>query len=122
MFFIAKLTGLNIKSSQNVNANLVQKYPLIWWCNLVLVSILSFSCWVYYIKCEGFSENLYGFLSRYSTPFFIIGTIVSHYIYNDNLFTFIIICIISIGIFLLFSLLFMPKVCISIIKQRMRSR
>lgn len=53
---------------------------------------------------------------------FIIGTIVSHYIYNNNLFTFIIICIISIGIFLLFSLLFMPKVCISIIKQRMRSR
>lgn len=74
MFFVAKLTGLNIKSSQDVNANLVQKYPLIWWCNFVLISILCFACWAYYIKGEGFSRATYSFLYRHSTCFFILGT------------------------------------------------
>ncbi len=75
MFFIAKLTKLDIKSSRDINANSVQKYPLVWWCNLVLIAILLISCWAYYIKCEGFSKNAYSFLSQHSTAYFIIGTL-----------------------------------------------
>lgn len=75
MFFVAKMTGLNIKSSQNVNANLVQKYPLIWWCNFVLITVLMFSCWAYYIKCEGFSNEAYSFLSKHPTIYFVAGTV-----------------------------------------------
>lgn len=75
MFFIAKMTGLNIKSNQDVNANLVQKYPLIWWCNLVIVVILAFSCWAYYVKCEGFSSKAYSILQQHSTVYFIFGTL-----------------------------------------------
>lgn len=76
MFFVAKLTGLNIKSSKNINANLVQKYPLIWWCDFVLISVLIFSCWAYYIKCEGFSNVAYAFLSKYPTVYFVLGTLI----------------------------------------------
>ena len=75
MFFIAKLTGLNIKSTQDVNANLIQKYPLIWWCNLVIVSILIISCWAYYIKSEGFCVSTYEILIKYSTAYIFLGTI-----------------------------------------------
>ena len=73
---MAKLTKLNIKSTQDVNANLVQKYPLIWWCNLVLMSILAFSCWAYYIKCEGFSQEAYEYLSGHATLYFVLGTVL----------------------------------------------
>lgn len=76
MFFVAKMTGLDIRSSQDVNANLVQKYPLIWWCDHILVSVLLLSCWVYYIKNEGFSVQIYDRLNRYPTLYFAVGTIV----------------------------------------------
>lgn len=75
MFFIAKLTGLNIKSTEDVNTNLVQKYPLIWWSNLVIIAILTFSCWSYYIKSEGFSKDAYAFLNKNPTLYFGGGTI-----------------------------------------------
>lgn len=75
IFFIAKLTELNIKSCQDVNANLVQKYPLIWWCDFVLIVILVFSCWAYYIKCEGFSSGTYSALKQHPTAYFIAGTL-----------------------------------------------
>ncbi len=76
IFFIAKLTELNMKSCQDVNANLVQKYPLIWWCNFVLIVILALSCWAYYIKCEGFSFGAYLALKQHPTAYFLAGTSV----------------------------------------------
>lgn len=74
IFYIAKITGLNIKSSQDVNANIVQNYPMVCWCNFVLITIFVFSCWAYYIKCEGFSNEAYLFLSAHSTLYCIAGT------------------------------------------------
>lgn len=74
MFFISKLTELNIKSSQDVNANLVQKYPLIWWSNFVLIAILMFSCWAYYIKCEELGVGVYSFFEHHSIGYFVFGT------------------------------------------------
>ena len=75
MFFVSKMTGLNIRSSQDVNANLVQRYPLIWWCDLTLIAVLLMSCWAYYIKSEGFSVQIYERLGRCPTVYFVIGTI-----------------------------------------------
>ncbi len=76
MFFIAKMIKLNIKSSQDINANLVQRYPLIWWCNFVLMSLLALSCWAYYVKSERLSLEAYYYLSQQSSLYFITGTIV----------------------------------------------
>ena len=50
MFFIAKLTNLNIKSNDDVNANTIQKYPYIWWCNWILCSSGIIFAWIYYLK------------------------------------------------------------------------
>ena len=75
MFFIAKLTKLELKSTQDVNANIVQKYPLIWWCNWLLLSLLAISCWAYYVKCEGFSAEAFLFLEENSIAYFVFGTI-----------------------------------------------
>lgn len=46
MFFISKMTKLNIKSS---DGNLIQKYPLVWWSNLIICTILLLSTWLFYI-------------------------------------------------------------------------
>lgn len=50
MFFVAKLTGLEIRSTDDVNANAIQKYPYIWWCNWVLCSACIIFSWIYYLK------------------------------------------------------------------------
>lgn len=76
MFFVGKLTGLEIKSTKDIDANLVQKYPLIWWCNWILIAILLLSTWAYYLKCEGFGNEAYAFLSRYPTIYCVFGTVL----------------------------------------------
>lgn len=74
MFFVAKLTKLDIKSTDDVNANLVQKYPLIWWSNLFLVSLLMLCCWSYYVKAENISNAIYEFLIKHSEIYTVLGT------------------------------------------------
>lgn len=76
MFFVAKLTKLNIKSTTDINANLVQKYPLIWWCNFVLISLLAISCWFFYLKNEEFSVGLYSILKQHGMIYSVGGTYV----------------------------------------------
>lgn len=75
MFFIAKLTHLDIRSSKEDSANLIQKYPLVFWCNHVLVCIISMGCWAYYIKCENLSLNVYNIIHDNDIAFFLVGTL-----------------------------------------------
>lgn len=78
MFFVSKLTKLNIKSAEDVNANFIQKYPFIWWSNWVLCSSGIIFGWIYYLKrrqllCEienGFFNNSKAFV------FIVSGTII----------------------------------------------
>lgn len=49
LFCIGKMTELNFKSVKDNNANVFQKYPIVWWCNLIILSIMAFSIWGYYI-------------------------------------------------------------------------
>lgn len=76
LFFIAKITKLDIKSTDDINANLVQKYPLVWWSNLFLISLLMLCCWSYYVKKENISNTIYSILVEHSELFVICGTIL----------------------------------------------
>lgn len=74
LFFVGKLTKMDISSASDVNASIIKKYPLIWLSNWVIISILTLSCWAYYIQHENFSLNLYNFLKQHSTMYFLLGT------------------------------------------------
>lgn len=49
IFLVAKMTKLNIKSSEREGATLSQRYPFFVWSNFVLVLILTVSCWLYFV-------------------------------------------------------------------------
>lgn len=49
IFLIAKMTKLNIKSSEKEDATLSQRYPFFVWSNFVLLLILTVAYWLYYI-------------------------------------------------------------------------
>lgn len=76
MFFISKLTKLDIKSTDDINANFIQKYPFIWWCNWFLISSgLSFA-WIYYLKATDLMINIESYLFENSILFVIFITVL----------------------------------------------
>lgn len=72
MFFISKLTKLEIKSTDDVNANFIQKYPFIWWCNWVLISSGLVFGWLYYLKRRQLLCDIEESLFKNPVPFIII--------------------------------------------------
>lgn len=80
MFFIEKMTKLSIKSTDDINANIVQKYPLVFWSNFVIVFGLILSCWTYYIRRYGHSLEIDNFISKYPSLISIVGFIVIFFI------------------------------------------
>ena len=49
IFLVAKLTKLNIKSTDREGATLSQRYPFFVWSNFLLILILAICCWLYFI-------------------------------------------------------------------------
>lgn len=76
MFFIAKLTKLSMKSVDDVNANIIQRYPLIVWSNFVIVSTFLMVCWIYYIRRYEYSKDIDDFISGNPTFFSFLGIAV----------------------------------------------
>lgn len=52
LFCVGKMAGLNFKSTQDGNANIIQKYPIVWWSDLIIVTIFALGLWSYYIRKE----------------------------------------------------------------------
>lgn len=50
LFCVGKMTKLNFRSTDDPEANIFQKYPVIWWTDLLLISILILCLWTYYIQ------------------------------------------------------------------------
>ena len=50
LFCVGKITKLSIKSSDNPKDNLVQKYPIVFWSNFLLISLLLIVSWLYYLE------------------------------------------------------------------------
>lgn len=50
LFCVGKMTKLNFRSTDDPDANIFQKYPVIWWTDLMLISILLLCLWTYYIQ------------------------------------------------------------------------
>lgn len=49
IYFVAKLTKINIKSSNHEDASLSQRYPFFIWSNFIIVLVLAICCWLHYV-------------------------------------------------------------------------
>lgn len=52
LFCVGKMTNLNFKSGNETGSNIFQKYPVVWWSNLVILMLLAGNLWTYYIRQE----------------------------------------------------------------------
>ena len=50
LFCVGKMTNLNFKSTDDPDATVFQKYPIVWWCDLLLLSLLIVCLWLYFMQ------------------------------------------------------------------------
>ena len=65
LFCVGKMTGLNFKSNQDSKANIVQKYPVVWWSDLIILTILAGSFWTYFIRKENMDSWFRAWCQKY---------------------------------------------------------
>jgi hypothetical protein len=50
LFCVGKMTNANFASTDNPSASIWEKYPIVWWSDFAIGSILVLSSWLYYLK------------------------------------------------------------------------
>ena len=78
---VSKMTKITFSSTENSKASVFQKYPIVWWTNLLLCSILALLSWLYFVRqnhaLDWFKELCWNHPARVSCAGFgIIGVII----------------------------------------------
>lgn len=76
LFCVGKITKLSIKSSDKPNDNLVQKYPIIWWSNFMLIGLLAIFSWIYYLETHSLTKWFNDFCLKHSMIISIVGFVM----------------------------------------------
>lgn len=69
------MTKLSFKANFEPNATIFQRYPVIWWTNLVLISLLLLSLWGHFVQHQ-ISSWLIEWVNGHVYSVFIVGSIV----------------------------------------------
>lgn len=76
LFCVGKMTNLNFKSDQDENATIFQKYPIVWWSNLVIVATMVFSMWGYYLTKKEIHNWFDKICLNHPKSASIVGTVI----------------------------------------------
>lgn len=74
LYCIGKMTKLNFKANQSSQASIFQRYPIIWWTNFLLVSLLLLSTWGWFVQCTEIGRKIIKLANCSPWCVFIIGT------------------------------------------------
>lgn len=65
LFCIGKMTGLNFSTARkSPTASIFQKYPIVWWSNFIVISILAVNMWLYFLV---YRINIMDSIYKYTT-------------------------------------------------------
>lgn len=76
LFCVGKMTHLNFKSTDSPDATIFQKYPIVWWCDLLLVSLLLICLWLYFMQREEISIWFINICVKNTELSSVIGTLM----------------------------------------------
>lgn len=83
LFCISKMTSLNFGSTDEPTASIFKKYPIVWWTDLILISILVLCSWTYYVRKNNFDSWIFSIFQGHprlvvlAISFFIFAVIVA---------------------------------------------
>lgn len=72
---VSKMTKQQLEPEAEYKMNTFQRYPVIWWTNLIILSALIIFIWVYYSTRNGIMVWLNVLCAKYPARVSIIGTI-----------------------------------------------
>lgn len=75
LYCIGKMTKLNFKSNPSSGANIFQRYPVVWWTNFLLLSLLMLTSWGWFVQCTKISKMIISLASTSPWVVFIVGSI-----------------------------------------------
>ena len=76
LYCIGKMTRLNFKANQTSNATTFQKYPVVWWTNLLLISLLALSAWGWFLQGNVIGSKIIELANCSPWLVFIVGTAI----------------------------------------------
>lgn len=76
LFCVGKMTNLNFKSTDDPDATIFQKYPIVWWSDLLLVSLLLICLWLYFMQREEINIWFVDICVKHTMVSSVIGTII----------------------------------------------
>ncbi|MCQ2322538.1 MAG: hypothetical protein MJZ47_02835 [Bacteroidales bacterium] len=76
LYCIGKMTKLNFKANDKADATIFERYPVVWWTNLVLVSLLLLSAWGWFVQQNSMGQILAQMFNCKPWLCFVIGSVV----------------------------------------------
>ncbi|MBQ9082399.1 MAG: hypothetical protein IJY28_02740, partial [Clostridia bacterium] len=73
LYFVQKMTKLDMRSSKGTY---FQKYPVFWWSNLTLVTLLAMSLWGHFIQKNKADKVVFKFVIDHPHLTFWVGTVI----------------------------------------------
>lgn len=74
LFCVGKMTKMSFSSTQNQGATIFQKYPIVWWSDFIVCSILVSSMWGYFITKGNIHLWLDKLIQEYKGLVFAVGS------------------------------------------------
>lgn len=76
LFCVGKITKLSIKSSEKQGDNLVKKYPIIFWSNYLLLSLLVILYWVDFLYKRNLFDWFFDIADKSAATVSVVGFII----------------------------------------------
>lgn len=78
MYFVLRIAGLQNQSDKGSNQNLVQRYPVVFFCDYVLSILMVFLGFAWFAECNGIGRDIFHFwvIDHHSFTFFIIIIVI----------------------------------------------
>lgn len=75
LYCIGKMTKLDFKTNRSKKATIFQRYPVVWWTNFLLISLLLLSAWGWFVQSSLIGSYIINVANCAPGLVFIIGTI-----------------------------------------------
>lgn len=76
LFCVGKMTHLCFESTDNPDATIFEKYSIVWWSDLLLVSLLLICLWLYFMQREEINIWFIDICIKNTMVSSVIGTII----------------------------------------------
>ena len=76
LFCVGKMTKTKFVSTDDKNATIWQKYPIVWWSDFIICTLLVWSGWIYYLQNREGLAVLDELLTSFSVWTVFIGSIL----------------------------------------------